>query len=213
MRLIEDPKSEKPGAAVRAIGHQGLNLFSSQVLAGRLSFLKERSRKWFGDKDYRRFDIKTINTLLGLSVFALLLYFCYSLYFSVIKMDDKPDFGLEIKKAAEGSTIGDVSLLKAVSFYLDRVNRRNIFEMGELPPEEGVEVVVEPVPSGSIEGTQSLRLVGISWSDIPDAMIEDAAALRTFFVKEGEMIGKYKVKAIFKNKVILSGAGEEIELR
>ena len=46
-----------------------------------------------------------------------------------------------------------------------------------------------------------------------DAMIEDTQALRTFFVKRGQMLGQVKVEAIFKDKIILSCDGEEAELR
>ena len=58
-----------------------------------------------------------------------------------------------------------------------------------------------------------LKLVGISWSNNPDAMVEDTKALKTFFIKRGDMIGKFRVEAIFKDKIILSFEGEEVELR
>jgi hypothetical protein len=44
-------------------------------------------------------------------------------------------------------------------------------------------------------------------------MIEDTKALRTFFVKRGEMAGEAKVQAIFKDKVVLSVGTEEFELK
>ena len=44
-------------------------------------------------------------------------------------------------------------------------------------------------------------------------MIEDKQSVKTFFVKRGQMIGPVKVEAIFKDKVVLSYEGEEIELR
>ena len=72
---------------------------------------------------------------------------------------------------------------------------------------------VKPPSSGIIGVTQHLRLAGISWSDDPDAMIEDTRTKRTLFVKRGGMIGKIKVQAIFKDKVVLFYDGEEIELK
>ena len=69
-------------------------------------------------------------------------------------------------------------------------------------------------PSSKVaDATQDLKLVGISWSNDPIAMIEDSKALRTFFVTRGQMIGEVRVQAIFKDKVVLSYGGEEIELR
>jgi len=37
--------------------------------------------------------------------------------------------------------------------------------------------------------TASLKLVGISMSDNPDAMIEDTKLQKTYFVKMGSMVG------------------------
>jgi type II secretory pathway component PulC len=65
-----------------------------------------------------------------------------------------------------------------------------------------------------VEATKHLRLVGISWSDDPDIMIEDTKTQRTLFLKKGKLIdNEIKVQAVFKDKVILSYNGEEIELR
>jgi len=44
-------------------------------------------------------------------------------------------------------------------------------------------------------------------------IIEDTQAKRAYFLKRGQMINDFEVKAIFKDKVILSYQGEEIELR
>ena len=57
------------------------------------------------------------------------------------------------------------------------------------------------------------KLVGISWSDDPDAMIEDTKVKKTFFVKIGNIMDKVKVQAILKDKVVLEYRGEKIELK
>jgi hypothetical protein len=45
-------------------------------------------------------------------------------------------------------------------------------------------------------------------------MIEDTKTQRTLFLKKGQRIdNEIKVEAIFKDKVILSYKGEEIELK
>ena len=64
-----------------------------------------------------------------------------------------------------------------------------------------------------ISAAQNFKLVGISWSNDPDAMIEDTKAKKTFFVKRGQMVGEFKVQAISRDKVILSYGQEEIELK
>jgi type II secretory pathway component PulC len=57
-------------------------------------------------------------------------------------------------------------------------------------------------------------LVGIAWSNDPEAMIEDGKNKRTFFVKRGQTLDdEVKVVTIFKDKVILTFKGKEFELR
>ena len=68
--------------------------------------------------------------------------------------------------------------------------------------------------SRASEATKNLALVGISWSNDPDVMIEDTKDNRTFFLKKGQLIdNQIKVEAIFKDHVVLSYGGEEVELR
>jgi type II secretory pathway component PulC len=56
--------------------------------------------------------------------------------------------------------------------------------------------------------------VGISWSADPDVMIEDGKTQRTIFLKKGQLVdNEIRVEAVFKDKVILSYKGEEIELK
>ncbi|MCM8797134.1 MAG: hypothetical protein NC923_04565, partial [Candidatus Omnitrophica bacterium] len=108
----------------------------------------------------------------------------------------------------------DVPFLKrSASYYSEKIRERDIFKMQTKKTVSAAEALPKTPSSRIIEATQHLRLVGISWSNDPDAMIEDSKALRTFFIKRGQMIGEVKVQAIFKDKVILSYAGEEIELR
>lgn len=101
------------------------------------------------------------------------------------------------------------SAAKVVSYYLEKIRARDIFRMA-LAQQAGE---AKQPSSKIVEVTQSLKLVGISWSDDPDAMIEDTQAQKTHFVKKGQMIGNLKVQAIFKDKVVLSYDGEEIELK
>ncbi len=61
---------------------------------------------------------------------------------------------------------------------------------------------------------QDLKLVGISWSDVPDALIEDMVTHTTFFLKKGQSIeGGILVKDIYKDKVIVESHGRQVELQ
>lgn len=62
-------------------------------------------------------------------------------------------------------------------------------------------------------GDSRFKLAGISWSGQPDAMILDTANRKTLFVKEGQMVGDFRIQAIFVDRLILSNGQEEIELK
>ena len=94
--------------------------------------------------------------------------------------------------------------------YLEMVQRRNIFSPVMLKIKEDPEVKTKKIVDALIE---NLKLVGISWSREPQAMIEDKKARKTYFLKPGDTITKLKIEAVLKDKVILSYKGEKVELR
>lgn len=96
----------------------------------------------------------------------------------------------------------DVSIDDALS----RVRRRNM--MTFLPSKEEVASSVSIGPSLS-----NFKLVGILWSDNPQAMIENTKDQKTYFVSKGDTIGELEVKNIFGDKVIVGKGSEEWELR
>jgi type II secretory pathway component PulC len=101
-------------------------------------------------------------------------------------------------------------LKKSGSYYVEKVAQRDIFNIEQ----KRTASASTRKSTGEIqEAVKNLKLVGISWSENPDAMIEDSRAMRTFFVKRGQMLGEFKVKAIYKDKVILEYNNEEIELK
>lgn len=93
--------------------------------------------------------------------------------------------------------------------YLEAVRRRNIFSPISLKETE--EPVVDKKQLQEL--AQDLSLVGISWdNEKPLAMIEDKKANKTYFLREGETISKFKIDKILKDKVILRYEGQMIEL-
>lgn len=59
---------------------------------------------------------------------------------------------------------------------------------------------------------EDFRLVGISWGDEPIAMIEQASQQRTYFVKAGDLLAPFTVKAVLQDRVILAVDSQELEL-
>ena len=58
-----------------------------------------------------------------------------------------------------------------------------------------------------------LTVVGINRGRVPEALIEDAKATRTYFVKIGDDLNGLKVKAIDQNGVTVTYEGEETTLK
>lgn len=212
LRLIEDNKAaqgKKMEAGIRR--QRSMGFFSFGAWLGRFSFLKNKLKAGLtGRERTALLDIKVINNSLIACIFMLTLYVVFSFSFSWGDLGKLP--GVELKPQAASALSLDTEVLglkRTVSYYLDKVESRDIFKMGPKNP-----AAAKGGPSEkAMEATQHLKLVGISWSDNPDAMIEDSKAQRTFFLKRGQMIGDVKVVAIFKDKVVLNYAGEDIDLK
>ncbi len=214
LKLIEDPKLKPAAFNSLAIKHQGLSLLSPSAWLGRIYFFKNWFKKQSQRPQVHGFNTKLAIKILAVCVFALAFYFISNLVGSFTNINKTRNLSLEVKKEEVGSISTEDSFVskKAVTYFLEKIRQRDIFKMGQ-SKKDNTEVVSRGPTSRIIEATAHLKLVGISWSDDPDAMIEDTKALRTFFIKRGGVVGDIKIQAIFKDKVILSYAGEEIELR
>ncbi len=97
--------------------------------------------------------------------------------------------------------------------YLDSLDRRNIF----LAPGSSQKESLDNIAVTDL--VKDLKLVGIIWSNNPEAMIEDALEGKTYLLKKGEKFaqGHFKVKDITRSSAILDVITEnkniEYELR
>ncbi len=218
LKLIEDQNTTGDSSAkLKKIKPLRIGMLSLGWWISRFSFLKERLKRWLIRRKTVQPNVKTINRALALLVFVLLvflIYFVNNLYTSMINLKKLPRLDIESEGGRPLKELPTVlSSLKApASYYLEKAGERDIFRMGMKPTAKTDEVINEP-SSRVIQAVQDLGLVGISWSSDPDAMIEDKKALKTFFVKEGDMIGNIAVEAIFKDKLILNFEGERTELK
>ena len=212
LKLIEEPKL-KGEVQARAIKRQGLSLVSFGAWIGRISFFSD----WFGGlfkaSGRNAFSFKIANNVLFLCVCALGVYFIYVIYAGISRLNKNPEFEAREIQAQADSAAEEVVTAKSATYFLEKIRQKDIFRMGAKASASSVEAAKAEAPSKLAEAAQHLKLVGISWSADPDAMIEDTNATRTFFVKRGQTIGEFKVQAIFKDKVVLVYDGEEIELR
>ncbi len=104
----------------------------------------------------------------------------------------------------------ETTVLQARPFlhYLEMARRRNIFSpivLKEAPKPEDKRKQVQKM-------AEDLNLVGISWGKEPVAMIEDKTAKKTYFLKKGDMINKFKIDDISEDKAILSYEKQKVEL-
>jgi|WetSurMetagenome_2_1015567.scaffolds.fasta_scaffold784346_1 hypothetical protein len=163
-----------------------------------------------GFKDEKKqIDIKAINWLLFILTFCLTLYYLNGIAGSLKKIKNI-DLGNFIStKDIASASVKEASSLKPFSYYLESFKKRDIFRMGQKSPTDNTGAI----SSKAAEASQNLRLVGISWSDQPDVMIEDTKAAKTYFVKKGQMVGDFRVESVYKDKVVLRYGAESIDLR
>ena len=215
LKLIEAKPGDLPAASkARAIKRKGLSFFSPGAWLGRVSFFKARYKQKIKVSQLFRFDIKIFNrALLGVAS-MLLVYFVIDVSASVISLRDMPILDYQPQETPKAILQESTDLLKFEASYLSKIRQRDIFKMGIAPVgKKDIGADLKPATSAIVDATAHLRLVGISWSESPDVLIEDTRALRTFFVKRGQSIDHVKIEAIFRDKVVLSYEGEEVELK
>ena len=213
LKLIEKPMSQGSLHAA-AIKYHGLSLFSLGALKGRFAFLKNRFRLDFKSVGTQQLDVRVLNQLLKFCVFALVLYLAISVSLFIRQLRKDIDLKPKIGKTQETGSLPIRSVLKSLSYYLEKSRERDIFRIGIKKSALDSSIIPKGPSQRIIEATQDLRLVGISWSSDPDAMIEDTKTKRTYFLKKGQTMDReIKVQAIFKDKVVLSWGAEEIDLR
>ena len=104
---------------------------------------------------------------------------------------------------------GETIPMLELNTMLKQVEDRNIFTLRPVPKVD-LSGQIEEIPPLTAD---SYSLVGILWSNNPQAMIEDSISGRTYLVSAGETIGAWKIKKIFSTKVLLESEEGDVELR
>lgn len=173
----------------------------------------------------RELNLKLIN--LGLIV-VLIFFLVTGIALSTNRV--QPNLkGLFSQEASSRPLAGEeqalTSLLRPLTDYLREVEKRDLFNPVLLPQPEKVAAKAEQVkPQQPVkppeptaleilrEKAKLLNLVGIAWGKSPVAMIEDTNKRETSFLKAGQSINGIKIKAILKDRAILSYGNAEYEL-
>ncbi len=164
-------------------------------------------REGLNKKSGHQLNFRIVNTCLMGCFMVLFFYFIHDVFSSMNKIRGA-SFRMSKITGSEGRQAA-LSGLKEAAYYVDKIKLRDIFKMGGKAVAEAAEVI----SSRAAEATKDLRLVGISWSDHPDAMVENTKLQKTFFVKKGQMIGDVKVESIAQDKIVLRYGEELIDLR
>lgn len=109
--------------------------------------------------------------------------------------------------------------LRPLADYVREVEKRDLFHPVPPPkpkepePKAGTVKPPGPTPLEILrEKATALKLVGISWGETPIAMIEDTIKRETSFFKAGQFINEIQLKAILKDRAVLSYGDAEYDL-
>lgn len=145
--------------------------------------------------------------LVSLIAFAQIVY--------SYRQPDPPSFRFSEDKA---STVDSESLklpkisLKPLSYYEERINRRDIFS-GHFQAAQTAEAsAATSSTSATPEFFRNLKLRGIIMAEEPQAIIQDAQDKESFFVGLGDGLKEAVVRDITEEKVILEYRGQRVEL-
>lgn len=212
LNLIEGSEKGAASPLVQArVKRNALSTLSFGALFGRFSFFKRAAQKKIGSPHKISISFTLVNRILLAAVVVFFVYVMSDTIVLALNLTHLPNLVPPQEKNA-AALQSKASPLKEESYYLQKVNSRDIFKEykeGETKKEKKEVKSVE-----ENEAVKSLSLVGISWSADPDVIIEDKSAQKTYFVKRGQVVGNnVKVEAVFKDKVVLSFEGEEFELR
>lgn len=184
------------------------------ALQSRVLFAKEKNLAAFAKSFGGPIDLKKINA--GLLALAVVVggYFLVTSVILATRVSVMPSFSFKVDTSSNVGISKHISNLKAFTYYMEKVHGRDIFKIGRMMTQSAAPVLDQAAIRAAQEAVlNKFRLVGISWSDDPDAMVEETTSGTTHFMKRGQVLDGVKVQAIFKDKVVLNYNGVEIELR
>lgn len=195
LKIIEGPDVEKrrlpPSAKVRSIS---------------AASLKEWLAVFHIDKEgFKKFNLKLVNKIVAVICVIITVVWLFDFINTGVKfsgrlkyiMSDTAVQGQEERKKPIDLNIDEISTL---------IRKRNMFTFA--PSKEEAQAAVN---IGITLG--NLKLVGILWSENPQAMIENSREQKTYFVSKGDKIGDVEVMDILRDKVVVGKGSEEWELR
>ncbi|MDP3143253.1 MAG: type II secretion system protein N [Candidatus Omnitrophota bacterium] len=155
-------------------------------------------------------DILGLDALTkALAVLAVILTFVLVGQIFASRQDfGKKDWG-EFSVIHRSAQIKTVQLL-SLTDYLGELSQMNMFSGVSEVTAQATDTKVQEDIAAQLK---NLKLVGIIWSNNPQAMIENSAENRTSLVNVGDQLDKIKIKNIYQDRVVLGVDNQEWELR
>ena len=157
------------------------------------------------------FSIANLNQLLFLGIAVCIAGLFMELRSGSKLLQQDVDFS-ENAKAVHAVANMALPSGKAMSFYVDQVNARNIFK----PYEGQVSGKVATGVESLAKRLSKYKLVGIAWLDLPETasvMFEDSESKTTYFLKQGEQLEGVTVKTIYTDRAVFSYENEETTIK
>jgi hypothetical protein len=166
----------------------------------------------FISSDDGTLNFDTIQNILKLGVYLLLLSYLVTVGRSIYRLNHIPTFNVSAVKPGQISAKEASNTLKEFVHYSSILLERNIFT----PPAEKEQPREATEISKARQLTDNLKVTGISWSENVKecfVMVEDIKKEVTYFLQEGDQILNLTVNEIARDKVILDYQGEEVVLQ
>ena len=155
---------------------------------------------------------KTVNTTLAIALVCITIIV---IYVAISERSRVAVIAGRVSKIPAGPVrTKAIETFKPMSFYLSELEKREIFQpastaksLKEAAPEK---VALDKLKVMAADFT----LQGISWGQNPKAMVKSAKEDKMYFLGEGQTIGVtgVKMKAIYRNKIVVSYEEAEMEL-
>ena len=203
---------------LKIIEKKGVGSGSGEVEIQRQKASLERKRWFFSFKNMRfsdlsleppAFTLQFVNKMLIIAAILFTLVFVFDF------LRDKASLRKNFTSVTGVPTISEVEIKKgsgpkiSLATALKETRTRNMFT---LTPETIFEDKKEKEKIIR-KDIRDLKLVGILWSSDPQAMVEDVKNSKTYLLSTGDVISRWKVSRIDRDKVVLLGEEGEMDLR
>jgi len=205
--IQKEKTSSSAGRKKITLNPQGLKRFFLGLILRPRTHLqgsdKESEPSVFLSVKLEHIDLKLINKTLGIILFGIIAALIYSAL-------NKKVIPLKRLSIVSGSAFQEIGLKLAQDYqplgsYIEEVKKRDLFH-----PASTAAGTFSKTSLSSM--TKDLSLSGIYQGQHPEVIIEDKAAKKVYFLKQGDEIKGMKVKSILNDRVILQSGEEEIEL-